>query len=913
MYKITSEEQKDDKSAMFVENIFDTVKKAKAAKAAAAKSLAESKMVSYDYSFGDISPSKRKKPRKNTKKGTPKGKTTTPKKKSTPRKQRTPKDPNALAKRKKSTTPKTPRKNSKKSLAIATTTAPTADIDDEEAAFILSSISQRSFDSFYNRLNGSGTSKIQIPLETTPEAFHPSITYRIESVAPSQTEMIRTVMLDHNYHGINAEPEVPQPTAQSPASENMNLLFAAVAELVETPVTVHSQQISAIHNNKLQNGTVTTDSTNYNNIIPNRKPNSSSSSSQHEQFNDICQIHQSTNGDTNNNKYTTSPDVRENLTKQQQCCVSEVQKCDNATAAVKKRWLRQATKEEPLTVTTPELSPIDVKAPPKKRRVAREIEDLINSSEIKNEPKWENFFIQRESKLTESIIIPKVVDSESKMIVKTEVITQKLVSDEIETKVENIKTELVENNDRKMPTEVFEKDNLQIQTEETLKVEDVSQTDEKALRLHQPILSSNGTIPNFVEPIQKTAESVEKMPEVKEEAIKKEEENVTVLADNITLKKDDEQKTEKIIVEESKIPEHVSETSEKFKIIPTEVSENEHLEIEEDPEKAISAIVESAISAEREIAKFKAEVEIIAQPEIIEKQDEPLDEIEDELEDDEDDSSYWNVVNEFHKEQLEKLKASNKRFCYDATSENKSSTSDHDSSSDENNKPDVEDHRKPLKMSLSFDAPPPLSSFIVAPPPYQRSMSDISFMDPRKDRWITNGNSNGFYDKPPARQYGQFFYDKIHHKEEPYVSNFNMNNSYSMYRAQKATHNTSQVNQWNSRSNGFEPSIPPPSHVWNHSEPPPLALPSFIMDKPPPFTHLPSATTQTAAQVLNNFRAAATVDETLSGFTREKIITSLPKTKNLSADPRLNPTLVTEQKIDDSATPKKKVRIVYKL
>jgi hypothetical protein len=431
---------------------------------------------------------------------------------------------------------------------------------------------------------------------------------------------------------------------------------------------------------------------------------------------------------------------------------------------------------------------------------------------------------------------------------------------------------------------------------------------------HALITSCIETIPNFVKPIQKTAESVEIMPEDKVETIKTEE-TLAVLENYIVAPEKEEQKTEKKYEEELKTPE--DESYKECKSNPVEAAKEDYSAIEEDPEKAISEIVESAISAEREISKFCAEVEKITSPETIEKQIDSLDEIEEEeveFEDNADDTLYWISVNEFHREQLEKLMVANKRFCSDIVVENNNSTLNQ---LVENHKSDIEDHRTPLKMSLSFDAPPPL--FTAAPPSFQRSLSDVSFMDPRKERLIRNGNSNGFYDKPPVRQYGQFFYDKIHHKEEPYASNFNMNTSYSMYRAQKANNNnnsnnnnnTSQVNQWNPRSNGFEPSIQQPSHVWNHSEHISPALPSFVMDKPPPFSQLPSTTStpQTAAQVLNNYRAAATVDESFSGFIREKILTSLPppKTKNLSADPRLNLTLVSEQKIDDSTTPKKKV------
>lgn len=101
--------QSFEQTAIFVENIFDTVKKAKAAKAAA-KSLTEPKP--YDFSFGDLSPAKKKKPRKNAKKTVKVKKLTTPKKKTPLRKPRTPKD--SIEKRKKATPSKSPRKYTKR-------------------------------------------------------------------------------------------------------------------------------------------------------------------------------------------------------------------------------------------------------------------------------------------------------------------------------------------------------------------------------------------------------------------------------------------------------------------------------------------------------------------------------------------------------------------------------------------------------------------------------------------------------------------------------------------------------------------------------------------------------------------------------------------------------------------------------
>lgn len=303
MYKSQLEPPSENfhETQVFVENIFDTVKKAREAKAA--RSLAESKLASYDYSF-DFSPTKRKKTRKNAKnKKNAKNVKTTPKKK--PRKNA--KTPNGSSEKKKKATPtKTPRKYTKRAKV-----KPQNDIDDEEAAFILSSISQRSFDSFYNRFNGNS---IQIPLETSPPPQQP--TYKPPQPQPVSTQNCAYhVLLDHNYW--IAEPEIIKP---EPKPDAMNLL-STVAEVILSPTT--STKPLEVNNNKLPLLDVNCDTA----------------------------------------------------------------KSDNA---VKKRWLRQATSENTspvLAVTPPETSPNDLKAPLKKRRVAREIDEYWAEQQQKDEIK----------------------------------------------------------------------------------------------------------------------------------------------------------------------------------------------------------------------------------------------------------------------------------------------------------------------------------------------------------------------------------------------------------------------------------------------------------------------------------------------------------------------------------------------
>lgn len=297
---------------IFVENIFDTVKKAREAKAA--RSLAESKLAHYDYSF-DYSPSKRKKTRKNAKgkniKNISKNKTT-PKKK--PRKPRTPKDSAEKKKMKQSpSTPKTPRKYTKR----ATKVKPQNDIDDEEAAFILSSISQRSFDSFYNRLNGN--SHIQIPLEpssaTIVQPEQPEVTTQPQSKQQqyqNHAAAYHHVLLDHNYWIVEPPPP-PQPAA------------TVVVTAEEQPSSVNLLHI----------------------------PTSSQNS---------------TKVEVNNNKLPLL-DVN---------CDGHA-KADNAVKKRWLRQATTECSPSPtVMVTTPETSPNDMKAPLKKRRVVMEIDEISN-------------------------------------------------------------------------------------------------------------------------------------------------------------------------------------------------------------------------------------------------------------------------------------------------------------------------------------------------------------------------------------------------------------------------------------------------------------------------------------------------------------------------------------------------------
>lgn len=340
MLKSQLEPSPHETTSVFVENIFDTVKKAKAAKAA--KSLAESKLMTpYQYPYDDPPPVKKKRPRKNAKKNGKVKKPLTPKKKTTtPRKPRILKD--EAEKRKRASPVKSPRKYTKR---VTKVPAPT-DIDDEEAAFILSSISQRSFDSFYNRLNSCGSNKIHIPLDL------PSLSVQNHS-SESVKNQAYYVMLDHNYW-------IVEPPAQLAAQE--------VPTKAEVPVEIVQHNSNATSTEtQPKNGIIYAEPPVKQEIeIKQEVPMITKNKLDPYNSNEDIKINE-----VNNNKVNTAEKIPEKE-------ILEKVLCNNTS--VKKRWLRQAASE--------------IKTPPKKRKTVepaqvetkRKMEDLPSVVNCINKP-----------------------------------------------------------------------------------------------------------------------------------------------------------------------------------------------------------------------------------------------------------------------------------------------------------------------------------------------------------------------------------------------------------------------------------------------------------------------------------------------------------------------------------------------
>lgn len=392
-------------TTMFVENIFDTVKKAKAAKAAAAKSLADSKLISsYQYSFADMSPLKKKKKRKNTKANGKIKKPATPKKKASPRKHKIV-NKKVGEQQKKSTPPKSPRKYTKRAAKIPVAN----DIDDEEAAFILSSISQRSFDSFYSRLNSCGsTNKITIPLE---------VSNSVKSFS-SSSDPVRNlayyVMLDHNYWIVEpevpAEPEVPvvpeiELAPEVPVVQEIPFELIPEPAPIEIPVQLKPEEKQC----KVEETTPI-------DIKPIFDCNT------------ICQsneIYKAEEVEENNNKLV-SPEKD----------ISQIVACQKKdTTAVKKRWLRRAATE--------------MKTPPKKKKKLdiEEIKKDIERHEVDVEDGRgkTDVGISEDSKEEQKIEFPEAIDLKTLTFKDIKVETIESPAEVVEPKtIETLATKAVE-------------------------------------------------------------------------------------------------------------------------------------------------------------------------------------------------------------------------------------------------------------------------------------------------------------------------------------------------------------------------------------------------------------------------------------------------------------------------------------
>lgn len=924
--------QSFEQTAIFVENIFDTVKKAREAKAAA-KSLAESKlMTSYDYSsFGELSPVKKKKPRKNAKKSA-KVKATTPKKKTPLRKPKTPKD--SPEKRKKTSPAKSPRKYTKRVPKAPATN----DIDDEEAAFILSSISQRSFDSFYNRLNSCEPNKFHIELSPTYTNGSPS------TVTDPVKNLAYYVMLDHNYWIVEPEvqpvkePEKIEPikveTIPAPTSLVTSLvtpMFTSpakapeFAQKVEPEVKVdYTTQASVIryvaptYNELPVESKLSTDlkSSVTLNHVPSAITNEIVAKPEISKREDTKPI------EVNNNKFPSSP---ESESPKQESFKSE-------TTSVKKRWLRQAAS--------------DMKAPVKKRKTAffeamdTAEEEEHSASKVTNgfctnayneEPMRNGIEKPLQSPMeTEELLqkpveelqkVAEVIQEAEKPIAAVQKIVPVLeIFEPVQKVPEKIEkpTELL-----RKPAEKVKKPKKQAlkKAEPAKKSAARGKTVQKAIECKDeaPVRSKRANIKqnNVSSPV----EEVVKSP-LSDVAIKPTLEGVLIKTEfEALMPKEEETKAANCIEgkEEAKSCLETGKSSVKIgeegKAVASiddacgSIKSEGKMELHENFKTESAAIevdtkvhVTLAHQLEQVECKPKTASPVTVQTELkTEVAQSTVNGCAPESNDDEDDSKQWEIVMDFHRLQLKQLELNNKKFT-DAQNKSLCDTNGRTQNSNhydplmpslESSRlplissrfglfqqdripPPAEDPRKPFRSSLSLE----VNQFApnVTPSPFQRSISENSIT--KRNRWSNNTAATATpFNSHSAMPFGSYYNENQQIKrDEPYAS------SYNSYRSQK--------NAW-INNKGAEPS------TWeSQKEFAPIAyrtesfLTSYagIGDKP---------------SLLSTIKA----DEQISAIQKKTLTkTNIPltKPKPSACDPRLNPSLQEARK-EDLATPKKKV------
>jgi hypothetical protein len=278
------------------------------------------------------------------------------------------KKPRVLKERVKTQKKQSPTKSPRKYTRRVTKVPATADIDDEEAAFILSSISQRSFDSFYSRQTSGGPNKIQIPLDGfTPCSSQNNSTVNTENLA-------YYVMLDHNYWIV--EPEAQPAVEEKPIEPVQNTIILSKkqtipeAELLQTEV--QSNDKKEVESEAL---------------VP-------SDIVKTEEANTIIGKLEEKHEEVNNN----SCEVEDLFEK-------SIPKVENT--AVKKRWLRQATL-------------VDMSTPPKKRKtvsIQKDIEKISRKESVKTkkevltEAEQSKIKVEDDAKAEKSSYPEKIIES----------------------------------------------------------------------------------------------------------------------------------------------------------------------------------------------------------------------------------------------------------------------------------------------------------------------------------------------------------------------------------------------------------------------------------------------------------------------------------------------------------------------
>lgn len=906
----------------------------------------------------------------------------------------------------------------------AVATVASNDIDDAEAAYILSSISQRSFHS-YNQKNSGSYQHYNIPLDQQHHEA-PSIIYYSQKDAPpiggsyhryyeNGCRVLYHVMLDHNY---NAETpggeflhydEATSSCNELPAThltDPMSFLYeaamnaqtpppmdVAVAPQQLTPQQMHptvivspksvdfygkttkksslsssSMSLPLCQEMSASSPVCTERSTNYT-LKLREIPIENHTNYDYFKTMPLDSSQKSTINDTNNNKYETVVQGSAVVhAPPQTITTSTITTSNDDTFNVKKRWLRQVTEE---TAITP--PPIDNhhKAPLKKRRMAREVDVENTVVDVVNEPSMSQVKINNlinkdvldvKEELADAIPQIPALEVLRSLISSTPTIlpvfvpkidqptTSKAAASPVKIKKPR-KTWAYKQNKR------TGKLKLTYVKKSTIFFDKVIIQDKVINNIN--LLSSDVIIPIDVVIVSPKMEKVEVIPKVEEIRVidKKNETKQEVIVhdyDDINEKKE--------IVDVVGLPMPPSPPAAVKVVVAIEVAIEVPTVDEVDKEILIHDIVNTDISEEREIEKYKSTVEKFTNPgdpnivnvasSIVMKQLEDIDAVSDvdvDIYDDDYDElhsnemEHWDNVQDFLKMNLDKLSKGNAKYCkhherralnipleglLEHGNEHEQQQQEQPSSSSSSQ---LHCH-EPIKHSYSFNErqlSPQVTATVTSSSSsssYQRSISEIPSVNnvmyckpmevespaQRMDFINFATRSNGLMKTnitttQVPRIYGGPLSEYYSPLDVPGRTFGGRNSSFSLYPNTPAIGNFIPVTGGLRPMNGFDSYSTLMTSSNFDTKISPTGVGAF--DSTRFMLNCLSSTTVTTPTIpqINCNNSVLNDDPSWVAFSSKMGGYGKVFTKTASSDPRLNPTLVAEAKKEDVPMPKKKV------
>lgn len=867
----------------------------------------------------------------------------------------------------------------------AVATVASNDIDDAEAAYILSSISQRSFHS-YNQKN-SGYQHYNIPLDQQHHES-PSIIYYSQKDAPpiggsyhkyfdNGSKVLYHVMLDHNYNAETPGGEYlhyEEPTSScnelplTHLTDPMSFLYevamnaqtpppmdVAVAPEQPTPQQMHPTVIVSPKSVDIT-GKVTKKSsmslplcqevpspsitfctersTNYTLKLSDDRHFETPIDNYFQTMPLDSSQKSTTINDTNNNKYeTVSAGVAHIQTPTHTITASTTTTSNDDKFNVKKRWLRQVTEE---TAITPPPTDNHHKAPLKKRRMAREVDagdvviDVVNESTVNIEnliPK--DVKVDVKEQLVDSIPQIPALEVLRSLISSTPTILPVFVP-KIDQPTTSKAAAMPVNTKKPRKTWAYKQNKrtgklkLTYVKKSTKHVDKVIIKDEVITDVNP--LSSDVIVPIVMDLIPPKMEEVESKVEVELIELIPKVEVIPVI--------DIKEETKPDVVNEDEIVDVVSLSTSETAVATVD---------EVDTEILIDDIVDTAISEEREIEKYKAEVEKFTNPgdpSLIMKQLEDIDVVsdvdvdvyDDDVEDEHqsNEMEHWDNVQDFLKLNLDKLSKGNAKYCkiHERRALNfplEGLLEHQDDVDDEEQHPtsSTQSH-EPIKHSYSFDErqlspPAPAQS-------YQRSISElpnVMYCKPmeiespaqRMDFINFATRSNGLMNAnitttQVPRIYGGPLSEYYSPLDVPGRTFGGRNSSFSLYPNTPAIGNFVPVTGGLRPMNGFDSysTLMTSSNFDTKISPTGVGAfdtTRFMLNCLTPTT--PSTPTTPIIPQVNCNNSVLSEDPSWVAFSSKMGGYGKVFTKTASSDPRLNPTLVAEAKKEDVPMPKKKV------